>query len=101
MNQLKAEQIPSADSLVSKAERYAAGKDLRKKISRSDHAHWKAPGERHDPIDILIKSSEGRIESLLPIRYARMMQSPFAFYRGSAAIMAADLSTTPVTGIQL
>jgi uncharacterized protein (DUF2252 family) len=54
-----------------------------------------------DPIQLLEESSKGRIPELLPIRYGRMMQSPFAFYRGAAAIMAADLAQTPVTGLRV
>lgn len=86
---------------VSKAERYAEGRELRKKLSRSAHSKWEHAARAFDPIELLIKTSEGRIESLLPIRYARMMESPFAFYRGAAGIMAADLSTTPDTGMRL
>jgi uncharacterized protein (DUF2252 family) len=81
--------------------REAAGKALRKKCGRKNHAAWKAPANRRDPIEILIESSDGRIPRLLPIRYGRMMQSPFAFYRGAAAIMAADLANTPTSGIRV
>lgn len=86
---------------ISKDERLAQGKELRKKIGRTTHAIWQPAGNRFDPVDVLIQSSEGRIENLLPIRYRRMMESPFAFYRGSAAIMAADLSQTANSGINL
>ena len=72
---------------------------MREKLPRSRHAGWQPPKARRDPIDVLIESSAGRIPSLLPIRYGRMLQSPFAFYRGAAAIMAADLATTPKTGV--
>ena len=82
-------------------ERRAAGKALRDKSPREAHAAWKAPPARRDPIDLLIKSSAGRLPQLVPIRYWRMMQSPFAFYRGAAAIMAADLARTPVSGIRV
>jgi uncharacterized protein (DUF2252 family) len=80
-------------------ERTAMGKALREKCSRASHAKWVPSPKRHDPIEILRKSNEGRIESLLPIRYGRMRKSPFAFFRGAAAIMAADLATTPITGL--
>ena len=90
--------VPSLRTL---AERYAIGKTLREKVPRSRHAGWTPPSRRRNPIDILIESSAGRIPSLLPIRYGRMLQSPFAFYRGAAAIMAADLATTPKTGVRL
>ncbi|MFH6945433.1 DUF2252 domain-containing protein [Flavobacterium sp. FlaQc-52] len=89
------------DSAVSKEERYAKGKELRKTIPRSCHEEWKPDKERKDPVEILIGTSVGRVESLIPIRYSRMMQSPFSFYRGAAAIMASDLAQTKDTGIYL
>ncbi|WP_264552754.1 DUF2252 domain-containing protein [Flavobacterium sp. N2038] len=89
------------DRLASKAERYDNGAAIRKEVSRSSHQEWTPPENREDPVDILIQTSIGRLENLLPIRYRRMIESPFAFYRGAAAIMAADLANTPNTGIQL
>ncbi|RED25055.1 uncharacterized protein (DUF2252 family) [Flavobacterium cutihirudinis] len=89
------------DRLASKAERYDNGAAIRKEVPRSSHQEWTEPEDREDPVAILIKTSIGRLESLLPIRYRRMIESPFAFYRGAAAIMAADLANTPNTGIQL
>ena len=80
---------------------HAAGKAIREQVPRESHAGWKAPAGRPDPVDVLIESSKGRIESLVPIRYGRMMQTPFTFYRGAAAIMAADLAHTPVTGVRV
>ncbi len=77
------------------------GKALRQRTPRSSHAAWSPPSNRHDPIDILVASSARRVQHLVPIRYGRMMQSPFAFYRGAAAIMAADLARTPVTGLRV
>jgi uncharacterized protein (DUF2252 family) len=77
----------------------ASGKALRDKLPRTSHADWKPPTDRHDPTDLLIESSKGRLKQLLPIRYGRMIQSLFAFYRGTAAIMAADLAKTPTSGI--
>src|ERR1700722_13629369 len=79
--------------------RMGIGKALRERVSRNIQATWKAPPDRPDPIDILQQSDRGRLPELLPIRYGRMRQSPFAFYRGSAAVMAWDLSKTPSTGI--
>ena len=64
-------------------------------------ASWKAHDKRADPIALLRASDAERIQELVPIRYGRMLQSPFTFYRGSAAIMASDLSTTPNTGIRV
>ena len=77
------------------------GKALRRKVTRQSHAGWTAHSKRPDPIDVLIESSKGRIEHLVPIRYGRMLQSPFAFYRGAASIMSGDLAQTPVTGVRV
>jgi uncharacterized protein (DUF2252 family) len=82
-------------------ERRSAGKALRDSVPRDAHGHWKAPRQRRDIIDILEASNQGRMESLIPIRYGRMMESPFAFFRGSADVMAADLANTPVSGIRV
>jgi len=84
-------------------ERMSRGKALRKKvpIPRSSHAEWTAPAGRPDPIEVLRHSDRGRLPELLPIRYGRMRQSPFAFFRGSASLMAWDLSKTPTTGIRV
>ena len=75
--------------------------NLRKTLPRSAHAEWTPPAGRADPVKILIEQGRDRIASLLPIRYDRMKQDPFAFLRGAAAIMAADLADTPATGIRL
>jgi len=80
------------------SERAAEGKALRKLCSRRSHGIWKAPADRTDPIELLIESSEGRVPELVPIRYGRMMASPFAFFRGAAGVMAYDLSQTSSTG---
>ncbi len=86
--------------LTTRAERYAAGKALRSQAPRSSHAEWTPDPERPDPIRILEESNKTRLEHLVPIRFGRMSLSPFAFYRGTADIMAADLAKTPVSGIQ-
>jgi uncharacterized protein (DUF2252 family) len=78
-----------------------AGKKLRAKAPRSSHANWTAANNRPDPIELLKRSDKGRLSALLPIRYARMRESPFAFLRGAAVLMAADLAQTPVTGIRV
>jgi uncharacterized protein (DUF2252 family) len=82
-------------------ERMAAGKALRERVPRSSHAKWAAAAKRPDPIEFLKHADRGRIPELLPIRYGRMKQSPFAFLRGAAALMALDLSHTPATGIRV
>jgi uncharacterized protein (DUF2252 family) len=83
------------------AERLRAGRGLREKVPRKSHAPWTAPANRPDPIQLLIESDAGRIPRLLPIRYGRMQQSPFAFLRGAAAVMAFDLAQTPRTGLRV
>ena len=87
------------DDLLPMAERREAGRALRRLVPRRLHATWQPPSDRRDPVEMLIETSRHRISSLLPIRYGRMKQSPFAFLRGSAAVMAADLATTPTSGI--
>jgi len=82
-------------------DRRAQGKALRDKVSRDAHAAWHAPANRTDPIAILRAADATRQHDLVPLRYGRMLQSPFTFYRGSAAVMAADLAHTPVTGIHV
>jgi uncharacterized protein (DUF2252 family) len=79
----------------------AAGKKLRDRVPRGSHAQWAPAPKRPDPIDLLKHADRGRIPELLPIRYGRMRQSPFAFLRGSAALMAFDLSATPATRIRV
>jgi uncharacterized protein (DUF2252 family) len=81
-------------------ERYAAGKALRQRVPRQKHGEWTPPRNRRDPVEMVIESSKGRIPELVPIRYGRMMVSPFTFYRGAANIMAADLASTPVSGLR-
>jgi uncharacterized protein (DUF2252 family) len=86
--------------LTSRAESYAAGKALRGKVPRSSHGEWSPDPERPDPVSLLEKANSTRLEHLVPIRFGRMSLSPFAFYRGSADIMANDLAKTPVSGIR-
>ncbi|MDB6111096.1 MAG: hypothetical protein JWR69_2846 [Pedosphaera sp.] len=85
----------------SRDEHYEEGKRLRDKYPRQSHARWKAADDRPDPVSLMKESSKGRIPQLIPIRYGRMMQSPFTFYRGAALNMAADLAKTPVTGLRV
>ena len=97
----KKEKKKNKEEVVSLAERYAQGKGIRKKVPRESHGAWKPSSDRRDPVDLLIESSQGRVPELVPIRYGRMLQSPFAFYRGAAAIMAADLARTNASGIRV
>jgi uncharacterized protein (DUF2252 family) len=83
------------------AQRIALGRDIRKRCERKSHAAWKAPANRRDPVDILIEQGKTRLQELLPLRYARMKVSPFAFLRGGAAVMASDLAGTPDSGLRV
>ena len=83
------------------AERIAMGKATRSQVPRTDHAAWHPPANRPDPIDLLEAQAATRLRSSVPIRYGRMLASPFAFYRGAAVIMASDLATMPNTGLHV
>jgi uncharacterized protein (DUF2252 family) len=74
---------------------------MRQLIPRSRHAEWQPDPHRADPILRLQDSNANRLPDLVPVRYARMLASPFAFLRGSAGLMADDLATTPVTGVSV
>ncbi len=80
------------------SERKEAGKRAREAVPRRAHGNWRPPAGRADPVGILERQAESRVAELLPIRYGRMAQSPLAFFRGAAAIMAADLAATPRSG---
>lgn len=82
-------------------DRIAAGKSLREQFPRDMHGEYKPAANRADPVSILEKQAETRLPFLVPIRYARMLTSPFAFLRGSAAVMAADLAAASTTGIRV
>ncbi len=85
----------------SRKERLAAGEALREALPRERHAAWKPSATRRDPIDVLEASNRDRVPELVPIRYGRMLRSPFTFLRGSAGLMAYDLASTPATGLQV
>ncbi len=76
-----------------------AGRALRPDLPRSAHAAWEPASDRPDPIVVLGAQNRGRIAELVPVRWGRMLESPFAFLRGAALVMARDLETTPVSGI--
>jgi len=80
-------------------ERRALGREARKAAPRASHGSWTPAADRPDPIALLRAQDEDRMEDLVPIRWGRMSASPFAFYRGSAALMAADLAPLPRTGL--
>jgi len=83
------------------AERAAAGRDARAAAPRSGHGEWVAAPDRPDPVELLERQAASRVGQLVPLRYGRMLASPFAFYRGAAAVMAADLATTPRSGFEV
>ncbi len=92
---------PAFQSHPSRKERYVLGKSLREKCPRASHAAWQPAADRAEPVSLVLKTDEGRIPELLPLRHGRMVLSPFTFYRGSAFAMAADLATTPATGVRV
>jgi len=79
----------------------AAGKALREKVPHEAHAEFRPAASRQDPVALLESQARTRLQNLIPIRYARMLASPFAFLRGSAIVMSADLAHTPVTGLRV
>ena len=83
------------------AEHAARGKAARAAVPRADHAVWKPFEGRPNPVDLLEEQAETRVPELVPIRYGRMLVSPFTFYRGGAYIMASDLAHTPATGLNV
>ena len=82
------------------AERAAKGRSARAAVPRSSHEGWDPPASRRSPVAVLQEQAKTRVAELIPIRHARMTASPFAFYRGAAAVMAADLATTPDSGLR-
>lgn len=102
----RARRTTSAPSLapspmLSTPERLEIGRERRRELSRSAHAEWSPPPDRPDPVATLQASNDGRVPELVPIRFGRMLTSPFAFLRGSAAVMAQDLAGLPVTGFEV
>jgi len=95
----KRETVINQPQHSSRLERRAQGKQLREKCSRALHAEWKPRSRTHDPIELLDQSNADRIPGLIRVRYGRMSQSPFAFFRGTAVIQARDLAASPVSGI--
>jgi uncharacterized protein (DUF2252 family) len=81
------------------AERVARGKAARAEVPRSSHATFEPAAHRPDPVEVLQQQAQTRVPELVPIRYGRMLVSPFAFYRGAAKIMAGDLAATPRSGL--
>jgi len=84
---------------LSPAERAAKGKAARAEVPRQSHAAFDPPSNRPDPIGLLAEQAKSRVPELVPVRWGRMMVSPFTYYRGAALPMASDLATTPVSGL--
>lgn len=84
---------------LSSAERTAVGKRARSEVPRSSQAIFDPPSTRPDPVTLLEAQAESLVPKLVPIRYGRMLVSPFTFYRGAAAVMASDLAATPDSGL--
>jgi uncharacterized protein (DUF2252 family) len=82
-------------------ERVARGRAARGEVPRSTHAEFNPPANRADPLEVLERQAATRVPELVPIRYGRMLVSPFTFYRGAAAIMAQDLEATPRSGLNV
>ena len=79
----------------------AKGRERRSSVSRSSHAQWAPPADRPDPVAVLEEQARTRVPDLIPIRYGRMIASPFSYFRGAAAPMAWDLAHTPTTDIRV
>jgi uncharacterized protein (DUF2252 family) len=89
----------SARATLQPGESAERGRAARQTAPRSAHGEWSAASDRSDPVALLAAQAKSRVQELVPIRYGRMLVSPFTFYRGAAAIMAADLAATPDSGI--
>ena len=94
----KAESAPPDDSDREASE--ALGKAARTQVSPASHGEWEPSADRPDPVEVLQQQAQSRVPELVPLRYGRMLVSPFTFYRGAAAIMAADLGAEPDTGLR-
>src|SRR6201999_2584927 len=80
-------------------ERRALGRARRKQLARQNHSQWKAEARRRKPVELLEESMRGRVPQLVTLKYERMLESPFGYFRGAVPVMAADLAALPHTGI--
>jgi uncharacterized protein (DUF2252 family) len=92
-------QLDTSLADMTPAERSERGKTARAEVPRESHAEFDPPADRPDPLGLLEEQAEARVPELVPIRWGRMMASPFTYYRGAALPMASDLATTPVSGL--
>ena len=93
--------MPRRSQALSASDSRAQGKAARRIAPRASHADFQPTTGRSDPVELLERQARARVPELVPIRYGRMLASPFAFYRGAAAIMAEDLASTPQSGLQV
>ena len=96
LHRARLEPVPTA---ATPADRVARGKAARAAVPRDSHATFQPAANRPDPVSLLERQAASRVPDLLPIRYGRMLASPFAFFRGAALPMASDLAATPVSGL--
>ena len=89
------------DNKMTRSQRKQMDKAFREQVPRICHGEWTPATDRPDPISLLQAQDGSRIQQLLPIKYGRMLESPFAFLRGSAVVMAADLASSPATGLEV
>src|SRR5215470_10930112 len=92
-------QLDTSVGRLNPVERAARGKEARARVPRDSHGVFAPPSDRTDPISLLEEQAQTRVPELVPVRWGRMMVSPFTYYRGAALPMASDLATTPVTGL--
>src|ERR1700759_1275867 len=93
--------LPPPQEVFTPAEWRAKGRERRNSVHRSGHAEWAPPADRPDPVAVLEEQARTRVPDLIPIRYGRMLASPFSYFRGAAAPMAWDLAYTPTTDIRV
>ena len=84
---------------VTREERAASGRAVRQRVPRSSHGEWEPDPGRPDPVELLEEQAANRVQELVPLRYGRMLRTPFTFYRGAAYLMASDLAGSPRTGL--
>ncbi|HEY6781766.1 MAG TPA: DUF2252 family protein [Candidatus Dormibacteraeota bacterium] len=88
----------TCDLSSTRSDQLKAGKEARRRAPRASHARWDTYPGRPDPVTVLEEQAKTRVPELVPIRYGRMVASPFAFFRGTALLMASDLAHTHDSG---
>src|SRR6478672_12373584 len=100
MNGQRLPDTPRTIAHLTPEERVARGKAARNEVPRSSHGTWEPEANRPDPVTLLEEQAKTRVPELVPIRYGRMLVSPFTFYRGGAYLMASDLAGVPHTALE-